>query len=128
MTMHRRAFTVMLAGAGLSAGMGGAARAAEAEVMMDPVAAKFEPESITIQAGDTITWTNTQLVSHTVTLDPSKAKTPGSASLPSGVAAFDSGELKQDETFKHQFTVKGEYKYFCIYHEDMKMIGTVIVT
>lgn len=128
MTMHRRTFTALLAGSGLAAGFGGLGHAAEVEVFMDPVLAKFEPESISIKAGDTVTWTNTQLVSHTVTCDPAKAKLPGSAALPQGAAVFDSGELKQDGTYKHQFTVKGEYKYFCIYHEDMKMFGTVIVT
>lgn len=128
MLPHRRTFIVLLAGMGLAIGTRGPARAAEVEVGMDPALAKFEPEAITIKAGDTVTWTNSQLVAHTVTCDPAKAKIAGSAALPAGAAVFDSGELKQDETFKHQFTVKGEYRYFCILHEDMKMIGTVTVT
>lgn len=35
--------------------------------------------------------------------------------------------MAQDQTFKHTFTVKGHYKYFCILHEDMKMFGFVDV-
>ena len=125
---HRRAFIILLAGTGLAVGARGTAHAAEIEVAVDPELAKFEPQAVTIKVGDTVTWTNTQLVAHTVTCDPAKARLPGSAALPAGAAVFDSGELNQDQTFKHQFTVKGEYKYFCILHEEMKMIGTVTVT
>ena len=128
MPMHRRSFVVLLSGTGLAMGARGVARAAEVEVGVDPELAKFDPEAIAIKVGDTVTWTNNQLVAHTVTCDPSKARLAGSAALPAGAAAFDSGELEQDKTFKHQFTVRGEYKYFCILHEEMKMVGTVTVT
>src|SRR5205085_8712366 len=124
MPPHRRAFIVLLAGTGLAVGARGAAQAAEVEVGIDPELAKFEPAAITVKVGDTVTWTNNQLVAHTVTCDPAKARLPGSTALPAGAAPFDSGELMQDQTFKHQFTVKGQYRYFCILHEEMKMIGT----
>ena len=128
MLPHRRAVTAMLAGAGLTITVGRAARAETFDVGIDPALTKFEPETINIKVGDTVTWTNNQLVTHTVTCDPAKAKFPGSCVLPAGAAPFDSGDMAQDDTFEHQFTVKGEYRYFCIPHEDMKMIGTVVVS
>lgn len=125
--LHRRAFNAMLAGTGLAITVTSVAHADEVEVAVDPSEAKFEPETIKIKVGDTVTWTNTQLVAHTVTFDPAKARHPESAILPAGVQPFDSGEMAQDQTFKHTFTVKGHYKYFCILHEDMKMFGFVDV-
>jgi plastocyanin len=128
MLLNRRAVTAMLAGAGLTMTVTRAAHAAAFEVGIDPALAKFEPETISIKVGDTVTWTNNQLVTHTVTCDPAKSKFPGSVLLPEGAAPFDSGDMEQDDTFQHQFTVAGEYRYFCIPHEDMKMIGTVVVS
>ena len=130
MTIDRRRFFVLATAAGYTAaGLPGTPpRAADVDDCNDPSQSKFAPESLTIKAGDTVTWTNPQIVAHTVTFDPAQAKTAGDAVLPAGVAPFDSGDLQQDQTFKHQFTVKGTYKYFCKYHEDMRMVGTVIVT
>jgi plastocyanin len=44
------------------------------------------------------------------------------------VAPFDSGNIEEDGSFSHTFTVKGTYKYVCVMHEAMGMVGTVIVT
>lgn len=65
--LHRRAFNAMLAGTGLAITVTSVAHADEVEVAVDPSEAKFEPETIKIKVGDTVTWTNTQLVAHTVT-------------------------------------------------------------
>jgi plastocyanin len=127
MPLHRRAFNLLLAGTGLALGARGVAHAEDFQVEVHPSLTKFEPEAITIKVGDTVTWTNPQLVTHTVTCDPAKAKIAGSASLPAGAPPFDSGDMGQDATFQHRFTVKGEYRYFCVPHEEMKMIGTVTV-
>ena len=50
------------------------------------------------------------------------------AVLPAGVEPFDSGAVEEEGTFSHTFTVKGTYKYVCVYHEAMGMVGTVIVS
>ena len=50
------------------------------------------------------------------------------AALPAGVEPFDSGPVEEEGAFSHTFTVKGTYKYACVYHEGMGMVGTVIVT
>src|SRR4051794_24073586 len=77
----------------------------------------FEPASVRLKVGDSVEWTNHALIGHTVTCDPAKAKSAKDVALPSGAAAFDSGEFETDQTWKHQFTAPGRYRYFCILHE-----------
>ena len=48
--------------------------------------------------------------------------------MPAGVEPFDSGPVEEEGTFSHTFMAKGTYKYVCVYHEDMGMVGTVIVS
>jgi len=131
MTLHRRAFSQMLAGAGIATAAGSAAwaQAKTVEVVMKQGAKTvFDPETVTINTGDTISWSNPTFVTHSVTFDPSQAQTASNVVLPAGVAPFDSGSMEQDQTYSHQFTVKGTYKYVCKFHEAMGMVGTVIVT
>ena len=87
----------------------------------------FEPAAVHIKVGDTVEWTNHAIIEHTVTCDPAKARDSKSVALPSGVSVFDSGEFGSEQTFRHQFTSPGRYRYFCILHEDMGMVGEVIV-
>ena len=86
------------------------------------------PDTVTIAAGDTVKWTNTGFVTHSVTFDPSMAAKAADVASPAGVAPFDSGNVEEDGTFSHTFMVKGTYKYICKFHEAMGMVGTVIVT
>jgi plastocyanin len=120
----------MLAGVGLSFLSGAAlAQAKTVEVSMKQGAkSRFDPDTVTIAAGDTVKWTNTGFVTHSVTFDPSMAAKAADVVLPAGVAPFDSGNIEEDGTFSHTFTVKGNYKYICKFHEAMGMVGTVIVT
>lgn len=128
MGIHRRAVSRMLAGLGLSAvAMPALAQAKTVEVSMGRGKMVFLPASITINAGDTVNWTNPAVVLHSVTFDPSMAVKPENVALPAGVKPFASDDMGQDATFSHTFTVKGTYKYVCTMHEAMGMIGTVIV-
>lgn len=88
----------------------------------------FTPATVTIQVGETVRWTNTSDIVHTVTADPEKAADPSRVSLPEGAATFDSGNLAPGEVFEYTFTVAGEYDYICIPHELAGMVGKVIVT
>ncbi|HET7034240.1 MAG TPA: plastocyanin/azurin family copper-binding protein [Thermomicrobiaceae bacterium] len=90
-------------------------------------ALKYEPETITIKKGDSITWKNTGQLDHTATDDPSKAKNAADAKLPSGAQAWDSGDVGPGKTFKHTFDVVGDYTYFCIPHEEGGMVAHVTV-
>lgn len=91
-------------------------------------ALRFEPQTITVSQGTTVTWRNTSGVAHTVTDDPSKAANAADAQLPSGVQPWDSGNLNAGQTYTHTFDAPGTYKYFCQPHEAAGMVGTVIVT
>ena len=129
MTHHRRAVTRMLTALGITTVVPAFAQGKTVEVTMknDPKGV-FEPDSVTIGVGDTVTWTNPGLITHTVTFDPAQAINKADVVLPSGAAPFASNDMEVDATFSHTFTVKGTYKYVCKYHEEMGMVGTVIVS
>ena len=76
----------------------------------------FVPASITINAGDTVEWSNTDTAAHTVT-----AGTP--AEGPSG--AFDSSLIMGGASFAYTFDEAGSYDYFCMVHP--WMVGNVQV-
>ena len=88
---------------------------------------KFDPATVTVPRGSTITWRNASQVAHTVTDDASKAAKPEDAALPSGAQSWDSGTLNAGQTYSHTFDVPGTYKYFCQPHEAAGMVGTIIV-
>ena len=88
----------------------------------------FQPATLSISTGTTVTWTNTSAVQHTVTADASKAINAADVSLPAGVAAWDSGPLNPAQTYSHTFTTPGTYKYVCIPHESIGMVATIVVS
>ena len=87
----------------------------------------YEPPTVTISKGGTVTWQNAAQTVHSATFDPSKAAKAGDGSLPAGVKPFDSGLLQPGQTFSHTFDTVGTYKYFCVPHETLGMLGTIIV-
>lgn len=70
----------------------------------------FNPPSITVKAGTTVTWLNKDDFDHTVT---------------SYTGLFDSGFLHSGLPFSYTFTSVGTYQYLCEIHVGMS--GTVIV-
>jgi plastocyanin len=108
-TARRGALALLLAGLVLFLlGSIELARAATQMVTISDFA--FSPATVTIAAGDTVTWTNTDPVVHTAT------STPG---------AFDSGDIAQGDTFSFTFTTPGTYDYFCTPHPTMT--GQIVV-
>ncbi len=93
--------------------------------------------SVTVHAGDTVTWTNqSNNARHTVTVAPAGAPFPNlpASSPPTGGNVYDgstlvnSGLLAPGTSFSLQFTKRGTYTYHCILHDDTEnMIGTVVV-
>ena len=77
---------------------------------------RFVPASITITAGDSITWRFEGSNRHTVTEGVS----------PSGSHLFDSVEMSSG-TFGYRFNTAGTIPYFCRPHFDVDMKGTVTV-
>jgi plastocyanin len=103
------------------------AHAATVEVKMGDEPAVYEPATVTIKVGDTVTWTNTGKTLHSVTLVPEDAQNPASVSEPKGAATFDSGFMPPGAAFSYKFTIPGTYKYFCVPHEKAGMVGAVVV-
>jgi len=87
----------------------------------------FQPARISINAGETVKWTDSSPYIHTVTADPGKAYQPEHVMLPPGAKPFDSGPIQPGGEYQHTFEVPGEYRYFCIPHEAAGMIGEVEV-
>ena len=70
----------------------------------------FGPETLTVAAGTTVTWTNNDDVPHTVVSDNKQ---------------FRSKALDTDEKFSYTFTNPGTYSYFCSVHP--KMTAKIVV-
>ena len=87
----------------------------------------FDPDTVTIKAGEAVLWRNNTLIGHTVTADPKKAEDASHVALPPGAVTFDSGDVPGGKSWQYIFTVPGIYKYICIPHESKGMLGTVIV-
>jgi plastocyanin len=77
----------------------------------------YDPNPINLNAGDSVTWTNSDNDIHTVT--------SGSDEGPSIGQEFDSGTLGEGQSFTHKFENPGTYEYFCSIHPSM--VGEVIV-
>lgn len=118
-----RGVAVVLAGLAVTPG-GAHAETVVVEMTGDLV---FAPETVTVEAGDTVQWRNVSNVIHTATADPDAAADPGHVTLPEGAEAFSSGILPPGQTFSHTFEVPGRYQYVCLPHEAAGMIGEVIV-
>lgn len=89
------------------------------------------PGTITIDEGDSITWTAQGEV-HTITFLGSNVKPPGDPTVPQGGSTFDgtnfvsSGIIAPGQTYTLKFTKAGTYGYQCFLHPP-EMTGTVVV-
>jgi nitrite reductase (NO-forming)/hydroxylamine reductase len=86
----------------------GAAVVTEATLSISSMA--FQPHTLIVATGATVTWQNDDVVAHTVS---------------SGEGWFDSGQLAAGESFTHQFDQPGTFRYGCTNHPQME--GVVIV-
>ena len=88
---------------------------------------RFVPTEIAIKAGDTVEWRNIGSIPHTVTADPGRAPNSRNVELPDGAEAFDSGWVMGGQSFLYTFSEPGLYRYICLPHEQVRMLGTMIV-
>jgi plastocyanin len=83
----------------------------------------FYPNPVSSTVGDTITWTNDDILFHTVTSSSAGQKTE---------MVFDSGFsgptalTTKGKTFSHTFTERGVFPYFCQLHPTMS--GKVVAS
>jgi plastocyanin len=70
----------------------------------------FDPPSLTIKVGTTVTWTNQDSAVHNVKADDN---------------SWGSNDLNKGDTYSFTFAQAGTYPYRCGFHANMK--GTIIV-
>jgi plastocyanin len=70
----------------------------------------FVPGTLTVNAGTTVTWTNSDSTDHHVVSD---------------TGVFDSGVMSANSTYSFTFSNTGNFPYHCSIHTYMK--GTIIV-
>jgi len=85
-----------------------AVMAADQDVQI--VGFQFEPATVEVEVGDSVTWTNGDEAPHTATADD---------------GSFDTGTLEQGASGSVTFDTAGSFSYFCAIHPDM--MGTVTV-
>lgn len=107
------------------------ARAADAKpaltVTMTDTAPFYHPAKATIKVGQTVEWVNKGTTVHDVSTEVNNARNPKDVELPKGAKPFDSGFIPPGGKFSYTFTVPGQYKYFCVPHEDAGMVGYLTV-
>ena len=112
--MMRSIFAAALLGAVVGSGLAGGVLAASAASPATAVSIDnftFTPQTMTVKAGTTVTWTNKD-------------------DIPHGIAATNnafkrSQALDTDDSFSFTFTTPGTYQYFCYIHPHMT--GTIVV-
>lgn len=72
----------------------------------------FSPSPITIELGESITWTNLDASAHTATSDTN--------------GVFDSGTLASQGTFSFTPTMTGTIEYHCAFHSSMQASIVVV--
>ena len=107
--ISRRLRSTLIAGALILASWGGAASAADAVVKIDNFT--FEPQTLTIPVGTTVTWQNDDDIPHLVAEKNGK---------------FRSKALDTGDKFSQQFTAAGTVEYYCAIHPHMT--GKIVVT
>ncbi|MBI2861498.1 MAG: cupredoxin domain-containing protein [Chloroflexi bacterium] len=73
---------------------------------------KYIPDTVTIKAGETVTWKNSEAIIHDVRFQD---------------ATRSPAEMKQGDQWNRTFAQAGTYDYICTYHEAIGMKGKVIV-
>lgn len=101
---------IAIAGAVGAGGRPTGARAA-ATTTVEMQRFRFTTPTVSIKVGDTIRWLNQDPVAHTATTEAY----PG----------FNSGPIKQGETWSQTFNTAGVFTYFCIVHPNMRGVINV---
>jgi plastocyanin len=66
-------------------------------------AMQFVPVELVVSVGDTVVWTNEDVLPHTAT-----------------AASFDSKDLASKAQWSYKVTAAGDYNYVCTYHPTMR--------
>lgn len=129
------ATTLTLGLAGCSGGDGDNDGEASSNVVDMTDNLTYEPASITISTGTTVTWNNVGNNGHSVTAYedaiPAGAEYWASGGFDSEQAARGAypseGDIADGEPYEQTFSTAGTHEYFCIPHESAGMRGEVVV-
>ena len=105
----RARFSLLL----LSALVAGCGAGAESAPRIHQIAIQgfvYAPASLEVAVGDTVVWTNRDVVPHTVTSES---------------GAFDSGSMAAGATWRYVAVEPGSFPYICGFHPTMK--GMLVV-
>ena len=80
-------------------------------IMVEIKGFSFQPSTVTIKKGETVSWVNQDMVGHSVTADDNK---------------WDTGVFEKGEVKSITFDTAGTFTYHCTPHSNMK--ATIIVT
>jgi plastocyanin len=72
----------------------------------------FNPPTLTVTRGTTVTWRNGDSDIHTSTSDK---------------GVWDTGDMRPGVSSTTVFATPGTFKFHCIYHSTMGMVGTITV-
>lgn len=74
---------------------------------------EFTPDNLTIRAGDSVLWVNDDDSHHKLIFEAPSLK--------------GSENIKPEKEYRTVFDQPGEYKYYCKYHHEYGMHGTIVV-
>jgi plastocyanin len=110
-----RGFAAFALGLAILVGLPADALAADAQVSVvqpsDTMSWRYDPTSLSVSVGTTVTWTNNGSTTVTVT---------------SADGLFDYETLGPGGSFSYTFDTPGSFRYFCVPYPHMK--GTITVT
>jgi amicyanin len=112
--MMRSVVAALILGAVVGTGLAGGVLVARAQTAAATVSIDnftFNPQTLTVKAGTTVTWTNKDDIPHGIAATANAFKRS---------AAMDT-----DGTYSFTFTTAGTYQYFCYIHPHMT--GTIVV-
>ena len=79
------------------------------------VGTSYNPATLTVPAGTTVSWQNGSNYTHTVTSDTGSTLT------------YDSNDISYGGTYSQTFNTAGTYHYYCKFHISLGMRGTINV-
>ena len=112
--MIRSVVAALVLGAIVGTGLAGGVLVARAQTAAATVSIDnftFNPQTLTVKAGTTVTWTNKDDIPHGIAA--------------TGNAFKRSAAMDTDGTYSFTFTTAGTYQYFCYIHPHMT--GTIVV-
>ena len=109
-----RGFAALVIGLAILVSLSSDVLAAESQITIvqpsDMMSLRYEPASLTVSAGTTVTWVNNGSTAITVT-------------SPDGL--FDSESVAAGGSFSYTFDTPGTFRYFCVPFPHMKGVITV---